>query len=112
MDNTCTKCGTVDVPFRSTYRRTGRPKDAKPTHKRISYGYRFNKYECKCGNTWEMKTHLLKEGDTILINKPLGWYPKDTKGIIEKLVWLLDEPCYQTTIPVGLVTDESIRKQL
>jgi len=53
----CTKCNSENVNESSGYRRTGPPKVIPPrlTNKRVSWGYRFDKYTCECGHTWEIK---------------------------------------------------------
>ncbi len=52
----CNTCGSNNIKLTQTYRRTVRPKGVKANpRKKISYGYKFTKCECECGNIWEVR---------------------------------------------------------
>jgi len=56
-----------------------------------------------------MRTHLYKVGDKIITNEKIGRYGKNTKCIVEKLIWSGGIPNYQTSIPIGSVNEDQIR---
>ena len=49
----CT-CGSTKIKTVDAFKRTNAPKDMQyQPKKRASYGYRFKKHVCECGNSWE-----------------------------------------------------------
>lgn len=57
MKSICNQCGSDNVVSIKTYKKTLGPKNPKRhplmPQPKVTYGYKFIKHTCVCGNVWE-----------------------------------------------------------
>ncbi len=58
MKINCPICNSTNITSEEKWQRTVAPKNNRPIlmpKARISYGYKFDRHTCECGNTWDVR---------------------------------------------------------